>query len=207
MNETSDARGSDDQAAETTRLRLLMAELRQLADVQLTGPGQPLRAKALVEEAFARQAGVGGNLAGTSRLEFLSDAARAMRRVLVEIASRGPSQADVDERPSIELLDDLATTACTMEQLLRLEDALHRLASEDPQAAGMVERRFFAGMSVGDAGTSLRLPRALANQAWAYGRAWLQCELNYPSVGTSDESAEASGTTRPVDDNDRHSLS
>ncbi|MFG0335416.1 MAG: ECF-type sigma factor [Maioricimonas sp. JB049] len=184
--------------------RLLAAELRQSAESQLTGTERPLQVSELVENACARKTGVGGMLEGTSRLEFLGMAAGAMRRALVEIASRGAPSADVQGRPCIELLDDLSRTPCTLEQLLRIDEALQRLAFEDPQAAGIVERRLFAGMSVGDAGASLRLSRAIASQAWSYGRAWLQCDLNGPPAGASDASSEA---TRSAEDHDRDSFS
>ena len=58
-------------------------------------------------------------------------------------------------------------------QALALDEALTRLAVEDPEAAAVVQLRYFAGLSVEEAGQSLGLSRATAYRHWTFARAWL----------------------------------
>ena len=58
-----------------------------------------------------------------------------------------------------------------------LDEALTRFAIEEPEAAKIVELRYFAGLSIDEAADALGVPRATANRHWAYAKAWLRCEL------------------------------
>ena len=60
----------------------------------------------------------------------------------------------------------------------RLDEALSRLAAEDPTKAELVKLRFFGGLSVEDAGHVLGISRATADRYWAYARVWLYSELS-----------------------------
>ena len=61
--------------------------------------------------------------------------------------------------------------------LLALDEALTRFAVEEPEAAKIVELRYFAGLSIDEAADALGVSRATANRHWAYAKAWLRCEL------------------------------
>ena len=80
-----------------------------------------------------------------------------MRRILVDHArdrnrlKRGGGRRRVD----LDRLTDLA--AATDDDLLDLDDALDRLAKDDPAAAELVKLRFFAGMTLGEAADALGL--------------------------------------------------
>jgi len=76
---------------------------------------------------------------------------------------------------------DLATTA-TPQQLLAIDDALAKLARDDPSAAKLVELRYFAGLTVDEAGKALGMSTATAYRHWNYARAWLHGEL----LGTAE---------------------
>jgi DNA-directed RNA polymerase specialized sigma24 family protein len=62
------------------------------------------------------------------------------------------------------------------------DDALARLAREDPSAAKLVELRCFAGLTVHEAGKALGVSTATARSRWNDARAWLHGEL----LGTAD---------------------
>jgi RNA polymerase sigma factor (sigma-70 family) len=62
--------------------------------------------------------------------------------------------------------------------LLALDEALTRLSAEDPEAADVVQLRYFAGLSVQEAADSLGLSRATAYRHWTFARAWLAHELS-----------------------------
>ena len=59
------------------------------------------------------------------------------------------------------------------EDLLALDDALNRLASEDPVAAKVIELRQFAGLGHEEIAAALGITVYLARQKWTYARAWL----------------------------------
>jgi DNA-directed RNA polymerase specialized sigma24 family protein len=64
------------------------------------------------------------------------------------------------------------------DRLLALDDALTRLAEEDPQAARVVELRRFAGFGHEDVAAALGITDYQARQKWAYARAWLSDALD-----------------------------
>jgi RNA polymerase sigma factor (TIGR02999 family) len=65
----------------------------------------------------------------------------------------------------------------TSETLIALDEALTRFAVEEPEAAKIVELRYFAGLSIDEAADALGVSRATANRHWAYAKAWLRCAL------------------------------
>ena len=80
-------------------------------------------------------------------------------------------------RKRIELDDRVPAPPTAEEDLLALDEALSRLAAEDPEAAALVQLRYFAGLSVGEAAKSLDISRAAAYRHWTFARAWLLQEL------------------------------
>ena len=48
------------------------------------------------------------------------------------------------------------------------------------EAAQLVCLRYFAGLSVEEAGELIGLPRSSAYEHWSYARAWLHCQLYGP---------------------------
>ena len=63
------------------------------------------------------------------------------------------------------------------DNLLALDEALQRLASEDRQAAEVVQLRYFAGLSIEETAPALGISVRTANRHWAYARAWLFRQL------------------------------
>ena len=159
----------DPHAAEEL-LPLVYAELRRLAVAQLARerPGQTLEATALVHEAYLRLV---GDQRFANRRHFFAAAAQAMRRILVESARR----KRIVPRVEFEGLEPVAGAGD--ERILQLNDALERLAAEEPVAAKVVEARVFAGLSVEEAAAALGLSRATAYREWTFARAWLGSAL------------------------------
>jgi RNA polymerase sigma factor (TIGR02999 family) len=168
----------DPHAAEQL-LPLVYDELRRLAAQKLAQekPGQTLQATALVHEAYIRLVDTEKVPHWNSRGHFFAAAAEAMRRILVEsarekaCAKRGGGLRRFD-------VDSLAmATTVTPDQLLAIDEALSRLALDDPIAAQLVKLRYFAGLTVAEAGQVLTIPTTTAYRHWNYARAWLHCEL------------------------------
>jgi RNA polymerase sigma factor (TIGR02999 family) len=160
-------------------LPLVYEELRKLAAQRLTHekPGQTLQATALVHEAYLRLVDVDHAQQWDSRGHFFAAAAEAMRRILVDRArdkgreKRGGNYKRID----IDAVD-LATTAAP-DQLLAIDDALEKLHLDDPAAAQIVKLRYFAGLTVEEAGKAIGVSTATAYRHWNYARAWLHNEL------------------------------
>ena len=168
-----------DPAAAEQLLPLVYDELRRLAAQRMAQerPGQTIQATALVHEAYIRLVNAEEAPHWNSRGHFFTAAAEAMRRILIDRArdkkraKRGGQRRRID----LEAIDVALNTAD--DDLLDLDEALEKLASEYPECAELVKLRFFAGMSLGEAAVALGLARRTAYRHWAYARAWLYQQL------------------------------
>jgi RNA polymerase sigma factor (TIGR02999 family) len=160
-------------------LPLLYNELRQLAAERLAHekPGQTLQATALVHEAYLRLVDVDQPQRWHSRGHFFAAAAEAMRRILIDNARRKQASKRGGSARRVPL--DAADVGDTPpdEDLLAIDEALTRLAAEDPQAARLIELRYFAGLSMEDAAEAIGISRSTAYEHWAYARVRLRCLL------------------------------
>ena len=133
-------------------LPLVYEELRKLAAHKMAQekPGHTLQATALVHEAWLRLAG-SDRQQWRGREHFISAAAEAMRRILVESARRklrlrhGGGQ----QRVEMDCID--LPIAADDEKCLAVHEYLEQLANEDPEKAEVVklpERQPFRPFSV-----------------------------------------------------------
>ncbi|MEM9827447.1 MAG: sigma-70 family RNA polymerase sigma factor [Planctomycetota bacterium] len=115
-----------------------------------------------------------------SRGHFFGAAAQAMRRILVESARRKKSQRHGGnwERIRLSHCDPPAShpTGDSVD-ILDLDDALNALAETDPQAAKIVELRYFASMTVDEAAATLGVSPRTVKRDWSYAKAWLRRKL------------------------------
>src|SRR5207248_8944595 len=127
-----------DPSAAEQLLPLVYDELRQLAAQKLAQekPGQTLQATALVHEAYLRLVDVDEAQHWNGRGHFFAAAAEAMRRILVESARRRKQlkRGGGVQRETLDGLDIAAPTDAP-DDLLELDAALERLASEDAESA------------------------------------------------------------------------
>jgi RNA polymerase sigma factor (TIGR02999 family) len=161
-------------------LPLVYDELRKLAAARMAAetPGQTLQATALVHEAYVRLVGGVQPQDWNGRSHFFAAAAEAMRRILVENARRRKSAKAGGGWERLEFIDaDLAVDTAG-DDLFEVDEALSRLAAEDPRAARLVELRFFLGMTLEEAAAHLGLQERTAYRDWAYARAWLRRALD-----------------------------
>ena len=192
---------SGDPAAAEQLLPLVYAELRKLAAARLAQeqPGQTLQATALVHEAYLRLVGGGGvRSQGTgdsqsspvlspgscplppsfdSRGHFFAAAAVAMRRILVEQARRKGSLKQGGgwqrELGAVEAAGPVTSPA----DILDVDQALQKLAQENPAIARLVELRYFAGLTIDEAAAAMSISVRTAQRHWVYAKAWLMEEL------------------------------
>jgi RNA polymerase sigma factor (TIGR02999 family) len=160
-------------------LPLVYEELRVLARQRLANekPGQTLQATALVHEAYLRLVGNGRDEHWNSRGHFFGAAAEAMRRIVVESARRKKSKKRGGDLERMALGSDLEAISPKLENILIVDEALQRLAGEEPETAELVKLLFFAGLSVTQAAEIRGISRSVAYDQWKYARAWLQCAI------------------------------
>jgi RNA polymerase sigma factor (TIGR02999 family) len=164
----------DPQAAEQL-LPLVYDELRRLAARRLARekPGQTLQATALVHEAYLGLVGSGRGRRWEGHGHFFAAAAEAMRLILINRArdkgrlkhGGGLQRVDLD-RVELGYEDDGL-------DMLALDEALTRLAAEEPECGRLVKLRFFAGLTSEEAAEVLGVTRRTADRYWVYARAWL----------------------------------
>jgi RNA polymerase sigma factor (TIGR02999 family) len=166
-------------AAAEQLLPLVYEELRKLAAQKLAqeNPGHTLQATDLVHEAYLRLVDQDQAQHWDGRGHFFAAAAEAMRRILVEAARHKARQKWGGDFRRVELPDQPAPVPDTDTDLLALDDALNRLADEDPLAARVVELRRFAGLGHKDVALALGISVYVARQKWTYARAWLRDAL------------------------------
>ena len=152
-------------------------ELRRLAVhwLKYESPGHTLQPTALVHEAYLRLVDVENVPLWDSRRHFFAAAARAMRRILVEEARHKSRLKRGGGLRRVDLVDQAANDPD--ENLVALDEAIDRLAIEDPVAARVVELRQFAGMGHEEVASTLDITVYLARQKWTYARAWLRDAL------------------------------
>lgn len=151
-------------------------ELRKLAAMKLTQeqPGQTLQATALVHEAYLRLVGTGQeSQPWDNRRHFFVAAAASMRRILVENARRKHRLRHGSEFARQELEELPVIEAEFRENLLALDDALTELAKTNPQAAELIQLRYFAGMTIPEVSAAMDLSERTAARLWVFARAWL----------------------------------
>lgn len=175
----------DAQAAEQL-LPVVYDELRKLAARRMRqeASGHTLQATELVHEAYLRLVGpdggkpVGEKAKWHGRRHFFAAAAEAMRRILVDHArsKRAAKRGGSRRRLPLDAAD--LTIDSPPDELLDLDQALARLASEDPVKADLVKLWFFAGLTLKEAGAVLGLSPSTADRYWAYARAVLYREMN-----------------------------
>jgi RNA polymerase sigma factor (TIGR02999 family) len=168
-----------DPSAAEQLLPLLYDELRKLAADKIAQekPGQTLQPTALVHEAYVRLVDGEPSQHWNSRGHFFAAAAEAMRRILIESARRKQRVKHGGELHRIPLEIASPFKDESPDELLRIDEAISKLAGEDPAAADLVKLRYFAGLSVEEAAAALGIARSSAYEHWTYARAWLHRDV------------------------------
>ena len=111
------------------------------------------------------------------RSGFLRAAAVAMQRILVDHARRKRAAKRGGNGRQFPLDEADRAVVADPDTLLDIDEALNRLAVEDPTSAEVARFRLFAGLSIEEAAEALGLSRATAFREWAYARSWLTAAL------------------------------
>lgn len=156
----------------------LYSELRRLAAryMRRERSYHTLQATALVHEAYLRLAEQ-KQVCWENRAQFLGIAAQLMRRILVDYsrghqaAKRGSGLTKVFLHEASVVSQDRAA------DVVALDNLLSKFAEVDPEQARLVELRFFAGLTIEEAGQVLGISSATVKRNWNVAKAWLAREL------------------------------
>jgi RNA polymerase sigma factor (TIGR02999 family) len=168
---------------------LVYEDLRRLARRQLQNErgDHTLQRTALVNEAFIRLSGQ-RSVDWLNREQFLSLAAKIMRRVLVDYARQRRAQRRGDGAPHVSLHDtqaalevDQVQAAAPFEDdsvdVVAIDTALLRLEKIDAPQSHIVELRYFGGLTLEETASVVGTSLATVKREWAMARAWLRREL------------------------------
>jgi len=178
-NANSSATGFVDAGSVDALFAAVYDRLKAMAGKRLSAHehGGTLDTTSLVHELYLRVS-ARGDLHFAHPAQFFTYAARAMRHLLADRARQRLSQhagggwlritlTGGDERLAIE----------SAEQAIGLDAALQRLAAADARAAQLVELRYFAGLTLEQAGAALGIARRTAVRDWDFAQAFLRTDL------------------------------
>ena len=159
-------------------LPLVYAELHRLAHDRMRGEraGQTLQTTALVHEAYLRLVD-GAVVAWNDRVHFYAVCARLMRRILVDRARARGADKRGGDAPHVELHERHGTVQVKDAEIAALDEALTRLAAEDPRRSKVVELRYFGGLTVEETAAVLGISVQTVARDWTVARLWLLHEL------------------------------
>ena len=173
-----DSTGDDGQALDRL-MPLVYDELRRIAHRELrrARPDQTLRTTEVVHEAYLRLVDQ-TRVADSERVRFLSIAAIAMRRIVIEYARRGSAQKRGGGQRPLSFDDAAIAGEERSEMLLALDEALSRLAALSDRLARVVECRYFGGLTEEETAEALGVTARTVRRDWVKAKAWLYAELH-----------------------------
>jgi RNA polymerase sigma factor (TIGR02999 family) len=167
---------------------IVYAELHALASRQLAREWRHdrLQTTAVVSEAYVRLFGQRA-VDWQNRGHFFAIAAQLMRRILVDHARRERRTKRGGDGTPVALDDEIALLPSSVDAVdaLDLDRALEKLERIDPDAARIVELRFFGGLTIEETAAALDISTATVKRDWAIAKGWLYREL------TGESSSEA----------------
>jgi RNA polymerase sigma-70 factor (ECF subfamily) len=174
------------QEAASKLVPLVYDELRRIADhyMHLERQDHTLQATALVHEAYIKLVELPSRHF-QNRTHFFAIAAKVMRHLLVDYARRRNAEKRSGAHKIVPLDDVFNISGLLVpteegtqpEELLRLDNALEKLAELDPRQVRIVELRFFGGMTVEETADIVGISPRQVKREWSFARAWLHGEL------------------------------
>ncbi|MFY9844166.1 MAG: sigma-70 family RNA polymerase sigma factor [Terriglobales bacterium] len=171
--------GDGDQSALEQLTPIVYQELHSLARRQMSreNAGHTLQATALIHEVYLRLVEF-DSVQWQDRAHFFAVCARLMRRILIDFARSHDSLKRGGNDRKLTLEEGLIVSADVPAQLMDLEQALTRLAQDDPRKSSVVELRFFGGLTVKETAEVLKISPDTVMRDWSMARAWLLREMD-----------------------------
>ncbi|MGB0596058.1 MAG: sigma-70 family RNA polymerase sigma factor [Rubripirellula sp.] len=177
------ALAADDQETAEQLMLAVYDQLRGLAGSMLRQevPGHTLQPTALVNEAYMKLVDQ-TRVDWQGRTHFFAVGAKMMRRILVDHARKKKRVKRGGGIHRVSLSDDVQVSKNNDEDVLAIEEALEKLAEQDPRQAQIVELRFFGGLTVAEVAQVLNVSKRTIESEWTILKAWLRRELSGEST-------------------------
>ena len=169
--------GGDENALEKL-IPLIQPELHRLAHHYMSREraGHTLQTTALLNEAYLRLVD-NPKRDWQNRTHFTAAAAQLMRRIMVDRARERRSLKRGGDAMKVSLDEAALVSEQRAEELLALDEALEKLAVQDPRKSQIVELRYFGGLTTEEIATFLKISHRTVRREWRMARAWLYCAL------------------------------
>jgi len=171
---------SGDSSALDQLTPLVYDHLHRIASSCMQGerPGHTMQPTSLVNEAWIRLA-ASNNTDYKCRSHFFGFAVRLMRQILVDHA-RSTNAAKRNAGFKVQLPDhlDIAVEPDADPEILSLNSALDRMATDNETRARLVEMRYFSGMKLEEISEVLDISISTIHRELRVAQAWLKREIN-----------------------------
>jgi RNA polymerase sigma factor (TIGR02999 family) len=153
---------------------LVQPELHRLAHHYMSREraGHTLQTTALLDEAYLRLVD-NAKRDWQNRTHFVAAAAQLMRRIMVDHARERQALKRGGGTPKVTLDEAALVTETRSQELLALDEALEKLALQDPRKNQIVELRYFGGLTVEETAEFLSLSQRTVEREWNMAKAWL----------------------------------
>lgn len=174
-----DAWSGGDEDALAKLIPLVQPELHRLAHHYMSRErtGHTLQTTELLDEAYLRLIG-DPKRSWQNRTHFVAAAAQLMRRIMVDHARERRARKRGGDAIKVSLDDAALVTERRSEHLLALDEALEKLAVQDPHKSQIVELRYFGGLTVEETAAFLKMSQRTVEREWRMAKAWLYRALS-----------------------------
>ena len=170
---------SGDEGALEKLFPLVQPELHRLAHHYMSREraGHTLQTTVILNEAYLRLVDNTKPL-WHGRTHFIAAAAQLMRRIMVDHARERRALKRGGGALKVTFDEGALVAKARSEELLALDEALDRLAAQDPRKSQIVELRYFGGLTVEETAEFLKLSQRTVEREWTMAKAWLHRELS-----------------------------
>ena len=171
-------RGGDEGALEKL-IPLVQPELHRLAHHYMSreAAGQTLQTTALLNEAYLRLVD-NPKRDWHNRTHFIAAASQLMRRIMVDRARERRALKRGGDAMKVSLDEAALVSEQRAEELLALDEALEKLAAQDPRKSQIVELRYFGGLTTEETAAFLKISHRTVRREWRMAKVWLYCALS-----------------------------
>ena len=166
---------------------LLHPELKRIAENRMRHERRDhtLQPTALVNEFFLQLAKQRTKV-WKDRGQFMATASCMMKNILLDYARAHRADKRGGGVIRVNLDDVRASSKSEAVDILALNEALEKLAAEEPRMAQVVEMRYFGGLTYTEVGEALGINERTAKRDWEVALKWLKKQLRGRQANDSD---------------------
>lgn len=157
---------------------IIYDQLHRMAERQLRREraDHTLNATALIHEAYVKLVDQ-KRVSWQNRAHFMSVAAMAMRRILINYARSRLAEKRGGGSPLATFNEEFHTRTAKADELIDLDNALSRMKEFSERQAMVVELSFFGGLNHEEIAEILKVSVPTVRRDWRLAKAWLSSQL------------------------------